>query len=153
SDQHLDISLFNDPTLFGPDPANPNGFIDQGATFDKKLTDHKEEIDTRVATIGGENIFPAFKLDYHAGFTSGSFNNFYNYGTDFSSLDGAYGTVTYDNTTDPNRPRVQFTGGLNPLDPAQYVLHKLTNDTEHDHDQEWSGAVNATVPTSYFNGE
>jgi hypothetical protein len=30
SDQHLDISLFNDPTLFGPDSSNPNGFIDRG---------------------------------------------------------------------------------------------------------------------------
>src|SRR5262249_45037976 len=57
SDQHLDISLFNDPTLFGSDPANPNGFIDRGATFDKKNVDHKERVLSRVAAIGGENSF------------------------------------------------------------------------------------------------
>jgi len=153
SDQHLDISLYNDPTLLGPDPANPRGFIDQGASFDKKLVDHKEEINTRVATIGGENAWPGVKLDYHAGFTIGSYDNFYNYNTDFRSADGAFGTVTYDNTTDPNHPRVIFSGGLDPLDPSRYSLHKLTDDTAHSHDQEWSGAINATVPTSWFGAE
>lgn len=158
SDQHLDISLFNqgnDPPnnypnnpFFFNDPSNPNGFVDEGATFDKKLVDHREDIDSRVATIGGENVFSAFKLDYHAGFAIGSYQNDYNINTDFRSLDGAFGTVRYDNTTDPNHPRMIFSSGLNPLDPSQYILDSLTNDTGHDHEQEWSGAVNATVPTS-----
>jgi TonB-dependent receptor len=153
SDQHLDISLYNDPALFAIDPANPNGFIDQGASFDKKLVDHKEEINSRVAAIGGEDTFDRFKLDYHAGFTIGSYNNYYNYNSDFRSVDGSYGTVRYDNTTDPNYPHIVFQGGLNPLDPTQYSLHKLTNDTTHDHEQEWSEAINATVPTHFFGGD
>jgi TonB-dependent receptor len=153
SDQHLDISLYNDPTLFGPDSSNPNGFIDRGATFDKKLVDHKEEINSRVAAIGGVNDFQHFKLDYHVALTIGSYNNFYNYNSDFRTPDDAFGTVQYDNTTDPNHPRVVFAGGLNPLDPTQYALHKISNDTAHDHEQERSAVVNATIPTSYFGGD
>lgn len=153
SDQHLDISLYNDPTLLSVDPSNPNGFIDQAATFDKKDVDHKEQIDSRVATVGGENAFDRFKLDYHAGFTIGSYENFYNYGPDFRSPDGSYGTVRYDNTTDPNHPVIVFAGGLNPLDPSIYTLHSLSNDTAHDHEQEWTLAANVTVPTSYFGGD
>src|SRR5262249_14437391 len=153
SDQHLDISLFNDPTLFGADPANPKGFVDQGVTFDKKNVDHKEEINSRVAMIGGENDLRSFKLDYHAALTIGSANKLYNYNPDFRSPDDSFGIIRYDNTTDPNHPRIIFAGGLNPLDPTQYTLHKLTNDTAHDHEQEWTGAANVTVPTSYFGGE
>jgi TonB-dependent receptor len=153
NDQHLDISLFNDPTLFSIDPANPRGFIDQGATFDKKDVDHKEEINSRVAAIGGENDLHRFKLDYHVALTIGSYNNFYNYNSDFRSPDGSYGTMQYDNTTDSNHPRIVFAGGLDPLDPANYILHKLSNDTAHDHEQEWTGAANVTVPTSYFGSD
>ncbi len=153
SDQHLDISLYNDPTLLSVDPANPNGFIDQGATFDKKNVDHKEEIDSRVATVGGENAFDRFKLDYHAGFTIGSYDSFYNYGPDFRSTKDSFGTVRYDNTSDPDHPVIGFAGGLDPLDPANYILHKLSNDTAHDHEQEWTLAANLTIPTSYFGGD
>ncbi|HTD29426.1 MAG TPA: TonB-dependent receptor, partial [Xanthomonadaceae bacterium] len=154
SDQHLNTTLFNDPTLFGPDPSNPNGFIDQGATFDKEDVDHKEQIDSRVAVFGGENIFQRFKLDYHASLSIGSYNSFYNYNPDFSSPSGSYGTVQYDNTTNPNYPVIVFGGGgVNPLDPTQFQLNSLTNDTAHDHEQERSGAINLTVPTSFFGGE
>jgi TonB-dependent receptor len=153
SDQHLDISLFNDSTLFESDPSNPNGFIDHGATFDKKNVDHKEQVVTRVATLGGENAFDRFKLDYHAGFVIGAFEGFYNFGPDFRTGDDALGTVQYDNITDPNHPRIVFAGGIDPLDPTQYTLHKLSNSTFHDHEQEWTPAVNVTVPTHFVGGD
>ncbi len=157
--QSLVYNFYNDPTLLAADPGNPNGFIDSGVNFDRKLTDEEEKLDSRVATIGGENNLQSFKLDYHVAFTKGSYNQLYNYGADFSNPDPnnpnlpPYAVVQYDNSTDPRYPRTTVLSGLNPLDPSQYALHSLSNGTEHSHDQEWSGALNITVPTQFFAGD
>src|SRR6266478_2556078 len=48
------------------DPNNPNGFVDT-ATFTKALRDEKEFLDSKVAEIGGTNLFGGNTLDYHVG--------------------------------------------------------------------------------------
>ena len=158
-DQNLVNNFYNDPTQLTVDPKNPNGFIDSSVNYDRKLVDEDEKISSRVATIGGENNLQSFKLDYYAAFATGSYNEFHNYGSDFSSPDPnnpnlpAYAVVRYDNSTDPRFPKTTVLSGLNPLDPSQYALHKVSNGTEHSHDQEWTGALNVTVPTQFFSGD
>ena len=158
-DQNLVNNFYNDPTLLTVDPNNRNGFIDSGVNFDRKLTDEAEKISSRVAAIGGENNLQSFKLDYYAAFATGTYDQLYNYGSDFSSPDSKnsklpdYAVVRYDNSTDPSFPRSTVLSGLNPLDPSQYALNKISNGTQHSHDQEWTGALNVTVPTPFFSGD
>lgn len=149
--QRLTYNMFQGGTgSVNADPNNPSGFIDPNITFDKTLRDEKETLDTRVATIGGENHFRRFKIDYRAALAIGSYNKLFDYNSDFSSPNPV--TVAYDNTSDPRYPRFSILNGPNPLDPANYTFVDFQNSTEHDHDQEYSGAFNLTVPTSYFKG-
>ncbi len=55
-------------------PNDPNGFVDT-ATFTKALRDEKEFLDSRVAEIGGKNLFGDNTLDYHVGYTKGTYDN------------------------------------------------------------------------------
>lgn len=131
------------------DPANAHGFIDPNVTFDKTLRDEKETIDTRVATIGGENHFQSFKIDYLLAATFGSYNKPFDYNSTFSNPNAV--AMAYDNISDPRYPRFSYLNA-NPLDPSGYTFGNFQNSTEHDHDQEYTGAFNVTIPTSYFEG-
>lgn len=127
------------------DPANPNGFIDT-ATFDKTLRDEKEFLKSRVFEIGGKNIIDGNTLDYHVGYTRGSFEKPYDLNSDFANP--ATATVTYDNTTHPNWPSLSATGVV-PSDPAGYVLGGITNQTQHSNDHEWGIGANLSIPTAF----
>ncbi|MFC5740404.1 TonB-dependent receptor [Dyella tabacisoli] len=151
SRQRLTYNMFQGGTgSVMVDPSNPKGFIDPNVTYDKSLRDEKETIDTRVLTLGGENHFQSFKIDYLAAATYGSYNKPFDYNSDFASP-GAV-NVAYDNISDPRFPRFRNLNGPNPLDPANYALSSLQNSTEHDHNQEYTGAFNVTIPTSFFQG-
>jgi TonB-dependent receptor len=150
--QRLTFNMFQNGTgSVSVDPNRPQGFIDPSVTFDKTLRDEKEEIDTRVVTLGGENDFHDFRIDYLAALAIGSYNKLFDYNSTFST--DAPSTVAYDNVSDPRFPRFSTLAGPNPLDPANYTLGGFQNSTEHAHDQEYSGAFNLTVPTSLFRGD
>lgn len=150
--QRLTYNMFQNGTgSTSVDPSRPNGFIDPTVTFDKTLRNEKERIDTRVATIGGENDFHSFRIDYLAALAIGSYNKAFDYNSTFSTAGPT--TVAYDNISDPRFPRFGYVAGINPQDPSNYTLGGLQNSTEHDHDQEYSGAFNLTLPTSYFHGD
>ncbi|MFC4528392.1 TonB-dependent receptor [Dyella halodurans] len=131
------------------DPSNPNGFIDPNVTFDKTLRDEKETIDTRVATIGGENHFQDFKIDYLLASTWGTYDKPFDYNSTFSNPNTF--TVAYDNISDPRYPRFNALNG-NPIDPSAYTFAGMQNSTQYSHDQEHTGAFNVTIPTSLFEG-
>jgi TonB-dependent receptor len=131
------------------DPSNPKGFIDPNVTFDKTLRDERETIATRVASIGGENHFQSFKIDYLLAATYGTYNKPHDYNSSFANPN-TY-TVAYDNISDPRYPRFNTLNG-NPLDPSAYTFSDFQNSTEHDHNQEYTGAFNVTIPTSWFEG-
>ena len=64
------------------DPNDPNGFLDT-ATFTKALRDEKEYLDSKVAEIGGKNLFGDNTLDYHVGYTKGTYYKPYDYNSQF----------------------------------------------------------------------
>ncbi|MBV8634290.1 MAG: TonB-dependent receptor plug domain-containing protein, partial [Burkholderiaceae bacterium] len=94
-DQHLSISLDGTPAAVG------NGFVDglSSSGFDKMLTDEKERIDNKVAAIGGENHFDGNVLDYRLGYTRGSYDQYYNVGSDFNYTPAAGAPVTINGVT------------------------------------------------------
>jgi TonB-dependent receptor len=130
-------------------PNDPNGFVD-GVTFSKTLRDEKEYLKTRVLEVGGRNIIAGNTLDYHVGYTRGSFEKPYDINSNFDN--GTAGVATYDNTTHPNWPNLSVTG-VNPYDPAGYVLTGLRNQSQHSNDHEWGIGTNLSIPTSFTDSQ
>ncbi|MBV9621690.1 MAG: TonB-dependent receptor, partial [Gammaproteobacteria bacterium] len=135
-------------------PANPNGLLDIG-TFTKALRDEKEFLDSKVAEIGGSNRFGDNLLDYHVGYTKGTYYKPYDYNSGFDNP--AQANVAYDNTTLPNWPVFTVLPGtagngtvaVNPTDPAGYVLTGLRTQSQHSDDHEWGIGANLAIPVHF----
>src|SRR5450631_316972 len=145
----LGWALTGTPTV---DPTNPSGFIDT-SSFSKTLRDEKEYLDSKVAEIGGKNTFGDNTVDYHVGYTKGSYTKPYDYNSTFGNP--ALANVAYDNTTLPNWPAVKTLPGtaangtvdVNPADPTGYVLSSLRTQSQHADDHEWGVGANLAIPT------
>jgi len=156
--------VWNFPLAPAIDPNNPNGFIgiagkpitvDSGAVpgFTKALRDEKEFLDSKVAEIGGKNLFGDNTLDYHVGYTKGTYTKPYDFNSAFNNP--ALANVAYDNTTQPNFPVVRVLPGtpsngtvtVNPADPAGYQFASLLTQSTHSDDHEWGIGANFTLPT------
>jgi len=148
------------------DPNNPNGFIDTAGApatstsdaipgFTKSIRDEKEYLDSKVAEIGGKNLFGGNTLDYHVGYTKGTYYKPYDYNSNFDNP--AIANVAYDNTTLPNWPAVKTLPGtasngtvtVNPINPAGYVLTGVSTQRVHSDDHEWGIGADFTMPTHF----
>jgi TonB-dependent receptor len=131
------------------DPSNPNGFVQMVDSLRTNVQVEKETLTTRVAEIGGVNKLGDAKLDYHVGYTKGSYYMPYNYS--FSFNNGSVNLARYDNTTNPNWPTISVAdpAGYNVTDPSGYALRKMTNATQDINDHEWGIGSNLTIPTHY----
>ena len=138
------------------DAANPNGFVDT-ATFTKAIRDEKEYLDSRVAEIGGKNLFNGNTLDYHVGYTKGTYYKPYDYNSSFNNSNSA--NVAYDNTSLPNWPVVKTLPGtasngtvaVNPADPTGYALTGVNTQVQHTNDHEWGIGANFAMPLHFTN--
>jgi TonB-dependent receptor len=134
--------------------GDPNGFVDT-VTFTKALRDEKEYLDSKVAEVGGKNVFGENILDYHVGYTKGTYYKPYDYNSSFDNPDSA--NAFYDNTTLPNWPVVRVLPGtpangtvnVNPFDPAGYSLTGLANQSQHSNDHEWGIGANLAIGTHF----
>jgi TonB-dependent receptor len=144
---------FNGPSTVNP--ANPNGFLDT-VNFTKTLRDEKEYLDSKVFEVGGKNRLGDNTLDYHVGYTRGTYYKPYDYSSNFDNPNTA--NAAYDNTTTPDWPVVTTLPGtplangtvtVNPADPSGYTLTKITNQVTHSDDHEWGIGTNLTLPTSW----
>jgi len=127
------------------DPGDPNGFVDT-ATFTKSLRDEKEYLKSRVFMVGGKNEFDKATIDYHVGYTNGTYEKPYDYNSSFDNPTAA--TVHYDNTTYPNWPSLSASG-VNPANPTGYAMSSFYNQSQHSDDHEWGIGANVTIPTSW----
>jgi TonB-dependent receptor len=132
------------------DPNDPNGFDDNLNFLSKTLRDEKEYLDSKVGEIGGKNIFAGGQtLDYHVGYTKGTYYKPYDYDPTFTNSTTA--GVFYDNTTLPDWPVVRMLpgSGVNPADPAGYVLSGFRDQVQHSNDNELGIGVNLALPTHW----
>src|SRR5581483_2325013 len=145
---HWDI-VGKNPTV---DPNDPNGFDDSLNFLSKSLRDEKEYLDSKVGEVGGRNIFPGGEtLDYHVGYTKGTYYKPYDYDSTFENPTNA--GVFYDNTSLPNWPVVRVVpgSGVNPANPAGYVLNGpdaggMTDQVLHSDDNELGVGINLALP-------
>jgi TonB-dependent receptor len=132
------------------DSNDPNGFDDTVKDLQKSLRDEKEYLDSKVAEVGGKNIFNGgATLDYHVGYTKGTYYKPYDYNSTFVNPTSTNGF--YDNTSLPNWPVVQVLpgSGVNPADPAGYVLNSLNTQSQHSNDNELGIGMNLAFPTHW----
>ncbi len=135
-------------------PANPDGFLDT-SRFTKALRDEKEYLDSKVTEVGGSNRFGDNSLDYHVGYTKGTYYKPYDYNSSFDNP--ALANVAYDNSTLPNWPTFAVLPGtasnatttLNPANPAGYVLTGLGTQSQHSDDHEWGIGANLAIPVHF----
>ena len=134
------------------DPANRNGLIASDVAARVSLRDEQETHLNFIASAGGRNDLGAVILDYQAAYTSSTYHRDYDYNSTFAGPSGF--NVAYDNNTNVNVPKVTPIG-FNPNDPTQFSLLRtgFNNTTERAFDREYSGAVNATFPTSLLGGD
>ena len=131
-------------------PGNANGLTDQIDYYRRSLTDHKETLRARLASLGGQDEIEDSVLDYRISFTDGSYEVTKDIGADFETAHGLNVPITYDNTTNPNFPAYAVVGGPDRLDPTQYTLANVNPSTEHDIDKEWSGVINLSLPMNHW---
>jgi TonB-dependent receptor len=132
------------------DPANPAGYATTTA-LSIKGTDEEETHRNQVYVIGGRNRFGNLAIDYHGALSVATFDVGRNYGTTYTGPKNV--AFTYDNITNADFPALKVTDGTNVNDPTLYNLTKLSNSTEHARDREWSGAINATLSTSWIGSD
>jgi TonB-dependent receptor len=134
----------------GTPTQNPDGSFTDSATFNKSLRDEHETVSSQVFTLGGKNTIGETKVDYDIAHTVGTDYRPYDYVSTFTNPTTA--TVTYNNTNNPNYPQSTITG-VNPTNPAGFVLNKFSNTPVMDQTKEWSAAANVSTPTHWTSAD
>ena len=145
--QKKNFLLFRKIQTTGVDPADPNGFIGTTTPW-ITLTDEEEVHRNTVAAVGGEDHWGNVALDYHGAYSRATFHVRRNIGAGFR---GSPVPFTYDQVSTAPYPIFGFPGGTNLNDASMYTLAQLSNNHTYDVDEEYSGAVNLTVPVGLIN--
>lgn len=155
-DYNRNVLLFNLP---GNPTVQPDGsFVESGVTLNKLYRSNKETFDTKLFTVGGNDRFDTFKVDYFLAHTTGSYDKPFDYIPVWTKLVPGTttpdtSTVSYNNTANPNFPTFAVTGGANPYDTAGYGLTGFSNSTQTSITKDWSAKLNVTVPTHFTSYE
>jgi len=112
--------------------------------FDKSLRDMLEQVSLDVITAGGHNKLGNLTLDYRGAYAQGRDYRPYDTITTFTSKpSGAAFTYNQRNYDYPT----YSVSGANPADPNGYALSGVTNNTQLYRTREWSGGIDASLPT------
>ncbi len=138
------------PTYAVVDPTNANGIVGAIDSVKVNMQDEKETLTQRVAEIGAKTRIGDNTLDYHVGYTKGSYYMPYNYTYGF--VNSGVVSAAYDNTTNPNWPTISVRdpAGYNVLNPANYTLGGSAKYSTQDiDDHEWGIGANLAIPTHF----
>ena len=94
-------------------PTNTNGGLGNSLALQKQLRDEKETSIDRIVTAGGRNILNNSDiLDYHVGYTIGTYPKPYDFNSTFSyqPAAGENGVINYSPTGRGNTPLYSITG-------------------------------------------
>ena len=133
----------------GNPTVNPDGSLTDstggaGGFAQKYYRSTTETFDTRLAQLGGNNDLEWLKLDYWIAHTQGLYNKPFDE-IPIWTLPGPT-TLTYNNSNS-NFPSIAVTGGANPYDYGNYTLTAFSNSTQKSVTRDWSGKLNAAIPT------
>src|SRR4029077_11957585 len=125
---------------------NPNGFISPGAGNDleQDTTDSLERIENDMAILGGSSTFSGFRLDYRGSYAAGSDRVSRSYGSQWD--DPNVVPIAYDNNSNPKYPTFHTLNGVDPANPANYILNNIGTGPSYARDGEWAATLDATIP-------
>ena len=130
----------------GTPTVNSDGSFTDTGIAQKYYRSTTETFDTRLASIGGSNDLEWIKLDYFIAHTQGLYNK------PFDEIpiwqQSAPTTFTYNNSNS-NFPSIAVTGGANPYNYSGYTLFNFSNSTQKSVTRDWSGKLNAAIPTHF----
>lgn len=124
--------------------------LNKPGALQKQLRDEAETSIDRIVTVGGRNILDDNNIvDYHVGYTVGTYHKPYDFNSTFSYVPsaGANGTINYSPTGRGNTPLYGITG-FDYLNPSKYVLDtnnsigSFSNSRADNYDRETSAAIN-----------
>ncbi|WP_293902730.1 TonB-dependent receptor [Phenylobacterium sp.] len=124
-------------------PGAPNSLTASGANTAATLRDEQETHRNSIFAVGGKDRFGRLLIDYQAAYSRATYARERDINSTFRGPDPL--TVVYDNTTNPDVPKVVSASGGNVLDPKAYALTGINNANEKDRDEEWSYAANASL--------
>lgn len=133
----------------------PNGQLQDTLAFPgaitKALRDERETSTERFYMLGGQNELGGTNIDYHVAYVEGTYKKPYDYNSTFTynAPDGAQGLVTYNNSGPGHVPVYTISGAPGYLDPANYTLTGVNNDTAYNFDRETSYAINSKTPVNW----
>jgi TonB-dependent receptor len=130
----------------GTPTVNPDGSFTDSGVAQKYYRSTTETFDTRLAQIGGSNDLDWLKLDYWIAHTQGLYNKPFDMIPIWQQ--SAPTTFTYNNSNS-NFPSIAVTGGANPNDYSGYTLFNFSNSTQKSVTRDWSGKLNASIPTHW----
>ncbi len=135
----------------GNPTVNPDGSLTDttgvvGGNAQKYYRSTTETFDTRLAQLGGQNDLEWLKLDYWIAHTQGLYNKPFDE-IPIWTLPGPT-TLTYNNSNS-DFPRIAVTGGESPYNYSAYTLAAFSNSTQKSVTRDWSGKLNATIPTHW----
>lgn len=136
--------------LSGTPAQEADGSLSSATTFDKSVRSMDERVSLDLFQVGGENRVGAAKLDYHLAYTEGKDWRPHDTATTFSAKP-AGARLVYNNQDDLKYPSYRVSGA-DQLDPGLYKLSQLTDNTQTYKTEEWSGALNASMPAQLFAG-
>jgi TonB-dependent receptor len=135
---------------FGDSSPDGSGFA-TSADLSVHSTDEQETHRNEVYVVGGQDRWGETTLDYRASYTTASYDQQRNYGTNFT---GPTVAAAYDNSANNGDfPKIGVLDGTNINDPSLYTLKKgnVSNSQEHDLDQEYAFAGNLQFPVRLIN--
>ncbi|EZP82881.1 TonB-dependent receptor [Novosphingobium resinovorum] len=134
----------------GTATANADGtYTSPVKQLDKSLRDTLLKVNLQLAEIGGRNKLGDLALDYHVSFAQGREYRPYDTISTFTSKPGS-ANITYGDAGG-YYPSYTVTG-TDPFGTGAYKLSSLTNNDNLYRTREWSGAVNAALPTALTGG-
>ena len=114
--------------------------------FQHSLVDHQEQVNNKVISIGGKNIFDDKTLDYYAAFAQGKYTVDYDYNSRFQYTGPVTGNnLVFSNGGVGGTPIYNLSSIVTPANyanPANYVLSKSTLATENSTDNQYSTGIN-----------
>ena len=134
--------------------TSPNGDIAvNGADPQVRVTDTKEDVANNVVEAGGNTVISDdVKIDLKGSWTRGI--DVFPRGDGFTFDDPNAVSLVYNNV-DPRFPSYHTTDGTNLQDPTNYTDFSGDDSRSKNHDQEWAGRLNFSVPfpISDYTGE
>lgn len=139
--KYQSVYNFSNPSFV----SGGSGPFNAKASFQEAYNDNLIYDRESLYKFGGVSNFGALKVDYYGAYASNQLYSPYSYTATFNNPTSA--TVRVDNVSSPLLPAM--TTSANVLNYAAYNLSSLSNASQNDRDDQWSGHLGLSAPLNF----